>query len=298
MKYKIITLLISTIVLQVNAADVHSITEISYEKSETSFDYDIHTSYVDRKIFDAGDIESTIGKFESSYYFSGRQIVGPWDQFKYIDPSSYISISHSVIEKDFKNLASDLIYYYGSKYWEKQDYNSSNISGRYYFRKLFAGGGLIHSSFDDSTLGNLELGMLFFEKLELGAIGNETEGNEYDFSASLRYEHKINEKSFIGVSALISENSESSYLALKYFLAIQDHYYLSNEILLSEKSWKVKSSFYFNKRLSMSLGYANDNNLSMIGARYFITNNFSLSIQHSSDFEDYYTSKASISAQF
>ncbi|MCG8525144.1 MAG: putative porin [Opitutales bacterium] len=298
MKNKILTLFLSTFIIQLNASDVHSITEISFEQSEISFDFDIQTYYGKRKITDAGDVRNTIGKIESSYYFDGRTIIGPLDQFKFFEPSSYIFLSHSYIRKDFSNLASDLIQYYGPQYWNDREYNLSSIRGRYYHGNYFAGAGLDYSSFDDSTLGEAELGFMLFDNFELGVVGTEYIESDYDFSAAFRYEHSIDEGSYIGLSALISENSDISYLAFKYFLRILESYYLSNEIFLTEDSWKLKSSFYSNQRLSMSLGFSNDNNLSMIGASYFITDNFSLTIQHSSDFEDYYVSKAGISAQF
>jgi len=298
MKRNIILVFLSALAIQTYAAEVHSITDLFYEMSELSFDFDLHNSLGKLEVLDAGDIESVVEKIESSYYFEGKTTIGPLEQFKFVEPSSYVSVSYSRIQKEFKNLSWELINYYGSKFWENRDYNESSIDGRYYYGKYYAGAGLIQNSFDDKAYTSAELGLLLLDNLEVGANGIESVEDEYEFSALIRYEHKIGETSFIGAVAQISEVLGKSFLALKYFQGIHRHFYLSNEIFLTEKSWELKSSFYLNKKLSLSLGYNNGDELSMIGARYYLTKNFSLSILHYNDFGDYYITKAGIRAQF
>ena len=289
MKIIPIIVLVTLVTLSSNAEKIHSISTASFDRSEKSFTYD-HTG--------DGDIFADIGKIETSYFWSGRTIVGPLDQFKYVEPGSYISVSHSYVKNDYRNLAVGLISRYGSAKWKDQKFQLSRINGRYYKNNYFLGADLTHNTLYSEILGGGEIGVVLFDKLELSLSGTESWEEEFGFSASTSYEHFINEKSYIGVTASVSENSKKSYLGLKYFLGVSDNYYLSNDITLNEDYWKLVSSFYFNKRLSLSLGYTNDNDLAMIGSRYYLTKNISLDLQYSDGLEDYYTSKVSISAQF
>ena len=247
------------------ATEYQSFTNLTYSKQNNDINFDNYGIH-------------------SRYYFDKKQSLGPLDQFKFINTTSYIYGGINQLK---------------SKEWAN---DSSYISGRYFYGKWSIGGGIHRSKREGSSKGSMS------NHFNLGYLVNDNFLVQYSKSnnaitgdsgvLSMQYNHQISDTDYLGFSIGSDEKA-----AMTYFTHLGDERYVKVDIgydhdLIGNK-WSTNANYYFDNKTSIFANYQ-DGRINSVGAKYFLNDNFALSANYSPENSrvDYDAYHISLSAQF
>jgi len=206
----------------------------------------------------------------SQYFFDEKSSLGPLDQFKYINTTSYLNAGFSQLK---------------STAWNT---DSSYIGGMYFMDKWSIGGG--YNKLSSNTLlsnshsNNLSLGYLINDNFSIRYSKSTFSNHDNSSSLSMQYNHQINDKDYLGFSLDDDKNA-----SVTYFSHLGEERYLKIGLNYFDDSfgskWSTNVKYYFNNRTSIFANY-HDDKVRSIGAKYFLNQNFALSASYSPENSD------------
>ena len=247
------------------ATEYQSFTDISYNKQDLDSNFESYS-------------------IQSQFYFDKKQALGPLDQFKYINTTSYLYGAFNQLE---------------SKTWGR---DSTSIGGKYFIGKWSIGGGYSKTSHNGNSKNehssHLNLGYLINDNFLVKY--SKSNHSKYGDSGrlSMQYNHQLNDKDYLGFNINSDEKA-----AMTYFTHLGDEQYLKVRVDYDHDAhgnkWTTNANYYFDNKTSIFASYHNDK-LGNIGAKYFINENFALSASYDPKFDNIQSDsyRLSLTAQF
>ncbi|NMM42449.1 putative porin [Pseudoalteromonas arctica] len=208
---------------------------------------------------------------DSTYYFSPKATLGPYDQFEYINKQTNVYGSYN--NDDFRDIT-DI----GGEY-----FTENFVVGAKY--RNFNGDGV--SSID---IINVSAGYFFNPNLLLKATLTDVEDGDTSVMFELAYDHKLNSTDYIGFT--VTSDDEFDYRAVnaKYFMDLKQGNYLTVEgtVVDTDKdgsSWVLGSNYYFTKATSAFVTF-NKNDDYTVGAQHFFNKNVGLKAGYGNNWDD------------
>lgn len=237
-----------------------------------------HLGYMDTDGNDKVSIDST-------YYFSPKTTLGPYDQFEYINKQTNVYGVYS--DDDFNDVAT--------------------IGGEYYIKDFVFGAG--YTNYDSDFASsidqfNVSAGYFFNPNVLLKATLYDIEDNENQVMFDLVYNHELNSTDYIGFTLTSDDNFDYRAVNAKYFMDLQQGNYLTVEGTISDtdnsgSSWKLGSNYYFSKATSAFVTFDKNDDYSF-GAQHFFNKNVGLTAGYANNWDDsdYDAYFANVSLQF
>lgn len=235
-----------------------------------------HVKYTD---YDGNDVVS----LDSTYYFSPKATLGPYNQFEYINKES--NVYGSYIDDDFGDV--------------------TKVGGEYFLNQFVFGAGYQNVDYGNSRDAfNLSAGYFFNPDLLMKATYMDVEDGEDGFRFDLAYNHKLNSTDYIGFTVSADDDFDYRAVSAKYFIDLQQGNYLTVEGTVADtddfgSSWVLGSNYYFTKATSVFVTFDKNDDYSF-GAEHFFNRNVGLELGYAnnwddSDYDAYY---ANVSLQF
>ena len=230
------------------------------------------------------DGNDTVG-VNSTYYFSPKATLGPYDQFEYINKQTNV---------------------YGA-YTDNDSSDVAAIGGEYFFQDFVFGAG--YTNYDSDVASsidqfNVSAGYFFNPNVLLKATFYDIEDNENQVIFDLVYNHELNSTDYIGFTLTSDDNFDYRALSAKYFMDLQQGNYLTVEGTISDtdnvgSSWELGSNYYFTKATSAFVTF-NKNDDYTFGAQHFFNKNVGLKAGYGNNWDDsgYDAYFANVSLQF
>ncbi|GAP76657.1 hypothetical protein FIU82_05860 [Pseudoalteromonas sp. THAF3] len=208
---------------------------------------------------------------DSIYYFAPKQVLGPLDQFEYINKES--NIFGRISDND-----------YATGY---------NVGGEYFADQFLVGASysvVDPDDFDSADQYTLSLGYLVSDNFLLKAERVDPEHGDETYFFSGRYDHALNSTDYIGFEVRIDDEFDHRELNGKYFKDLKQGNYLTVEAQYinrddADNYWQLGSNYYFNKMTSVFVNF-DDEDFYNFGAKYFIDTNFAVSAGYGSNWDE------------
>ncbi|MGS0535399.1 putative porin [Pseudoalteromonas sp. SaAl2] len=255
------------------------ISSILLSSAATAADSYNSISHVGYKDTDNNDTISV----DSTYYFSPKATLGPYDQFEYINKQSNVYGAYS--DDDFGDV--------------------TTIGGEYFVQDFVLGAEYSNLDYASSTdVIQLSAGYFFNPNLLLKATFEDVEDGENRVLFDLAYNHQLNSTDYVGFT--VTSDDEFDYRAVnaKYFMDLQQGNYLTVEGTISDtdnsgSSWELGSNYYFSKATSAFVTFDKNDDYSF-GAQHFFNKNIGLKAGYANNWDDsdYDAYFANVSLQF
>lgn len=228
-------------------------------------DYQLFTNASAFHSEQAGRNEMQYGA-SAQYFFERRSALGPYDQFEYINT--------------INNVAGSALHY--------DDTLSAALSGEYFVGEL-AFSAAVQALDGDHVASNVSAGYLLSDDFIVRAHANHIEGGDTNYSVSSSYNMQLNRSDYLGATVSLRDDLESGGINVKYFNALNNGHYVgvgaSYSTYVSEfrsynrrsNSWNTNAAYYISKATGFSLGWDDDEMLSL-GARHFFTPSVALAV--------------------
>ncbi|WP_105215413.1 putative porin [Pseudoalteromonas sp. T1lg22] len=217
--------------------------------------------------FDSDDFVS----LSSKYYFAPKQVLGPLDQFEYINKTT--NVYGGLADSDFAT--------------------SYNVGGEYFYNSFVFGASFNTTDFDDAGDVDgytLSLGYLVNDNLLFKVEREDYEQASDVFYFSGQYNHALNATDYIGFTAKVDDGFDHREVSAKYFKDLQHGNYLTVEgtfidIEDGDSYWQLGSSYYFSKATSAFVQFDEEDNYGF-GAKHFFTTNFAVTAGYGNNWDD------------
>lgn len=206
---------------------------------------------------------------DSTYYFSPKSTLGPYDQFEYINKQSNVFGSYA--DDDFGDLTA--------------------IGGEYFVEDFVVGASYQNDDFGSNNESyTLSAGYFFNPDLLAKVRFVDQEDGDNVIFFSLAYNHMLNDTDYVGITVESDDDFDSRSIAAKYFVDLQQGNYLTVEgtfVSLDEADdqWNVETNYYFSKATSVFAAYDKEDNYSF-GAQHFINKNIGLKVGYGNNADD------------
>ncbi|MBU2893076.1 putative porin [Colwellia sp. D2M02] len=267
---------------------------------------------------DEGDTDTSMFNLNSRYYFDGRAVLGPLNQFKFIEKISNISVGYQYNDSDI-----GLDYGNGqSSYFGSSNTHNLSASGEWFTGDFLIGGGYSYADSEVKVRSNdtyntsysrnsdayfLTAGYLFSDDLLVKVNVNKYEGESAYVTMSASYNWQLGDVDYVGFTYSTDEDLDFHNLSAKYFMGLANESYLvmgadyiyDNSGDYEDDSWNANVNYYFNTKTSVSASYGNDESYS-VGANHYFNKNYALGAYYASsnDTNDYDTYGVNFTAQF
>ncbi|MEO2266516.1 putative porin [Pseudoalteromonas pernae] len=218
--------------------------------------------------FDSDDYVS----LQSKYYFAPKQVLGPLDQFEYINKTTNV----------YGGIADDE--------WATQ----YNVGGEYFFNNFVVGASYVNADYDnvrgDHDGYTMSFGYLVNKDLLFKVDRIDYEGSDAVYFFSGQYNHQLNATDYIGFTARVDDEFDYREVSGKYFTDLQNGNYLTLEATVidvedGDFGWMLGSNYYFSKATSVFVNFSKDDDYGF-GAEHFFTPNFSLTAGYANNWDD------------
>lgn len=206
---------------------------------------------------------------DSTYYFSPKSTLGPYDQFEYINKQSNVFGGYA--DDDFGDVTA--------------------IGGEYFVEDFVVGASYQNADYNSNNeLYTLSAGYFFNpDLLAKVRFVDQKDGDNVTFF-SLAYNHMLNDTDYVGITVESDDDFDSRSVAAKYFVDLQQGNYLTVEgtfVSLDEADdqWNVETNYYFSKATSVFASYDKEDNYSF-GAQHFINKNIGLKVGYGNNADD------------
>lgn len=209
-----------------------------------------------------GDDEYDVDRFNigTTYYFGGKETLGPLKEFEYINKVSNISAGFSHYNQG--SIDSDVFV----------------VGGEY-----FASNGIVlgASLYDlgEENVDTLSVGYLFTPNV-LVSLEHVDDGRDNEFSVNARYNHQLNSTDYIGFNLFVDEEFDTRSLSSKYFTHLGGEKYLTAELSYTsldgwDDYWKLGSEFFFTQDTSVGFTF-DEYDIYKLGVNHFFNRNFAV----------------------
>lgn len=194
----------------------------------------------------------------STWYFDGKETLGPLNEFAYINTTSNIFGSWS----RFDGLSNDA--------------DQVGIGGEYFAGNLLLGGSYLN--LDDVDFFTGTVGYLFSENFLVSVDAAKVEGAGTNYLFNARYNHPLRGNAYLGFNFSTDDEFDGKNLSSRYFTPLAGNDYLALEVSWSifddadEELWAVEGDYYFSERTSLGLGIAEDEVYSFDFTHFFNEN--------------------------
>ncbi|WP_444945926.1 putative porin [Microbulbifer sp. VTAC004] len=203
---------------------------------------------------------------ETTYYFSGKDTLGPLKEFEFINKSSNISAAYY-----HRNIG---------------DWNNDNFA---FAGEYFAENGFLVSAnltdFTENSFNTIALGYLFTPNFLMKLYN--TEGDTY---VEARYNYQLNSTDYIGFGFVADELFDWQLFSSKYFAGLGDNKYLAADFSYlnidgGDNYWKVGTDYYFTQNTSFGIDYDRNNDYKL-GFSHFFNRNIAVDASYSTILEN------------
>ena len=206
---------------------------------------------------------------DSTYYFSPKSTLGPYDQFEYINKQSNVFGGYA--DDDFGDVTA--------------------IGGEYFVENFVVGAAYQNADYNSNNESYTLSAGYFFNPDLLAKVRfvDQKDGDNVTFF-SLAYNHMLNDTDYVGITVESDDDFDSRSVAAKYFVDLQQGNYLTVEgtfVSLDEADdqWNVETNYYFSKATSVFAAYDKEDNYSF-GAQHFINKNIGLKVGYGNNADD------------
>ena len=206
---------------------------------------------------------------DSTYYFSPKSTLGPYDQFEYINKQSNVFGGYA--DDDFGDVTA--------------------IGGEYFVEDFVVGASYQNADYNSNNESYTLSAGYFFNPDLLAKVRfvDQKDGDNVTFF-SLAYNHMLNDTDYVGITVESDDDFDSRSVAAKYFVDLQQGNYLTVEgtfVSLDEADdqWNVETNYYFSKATSVFAAYDKEDNYSF-GAQHFINKNIGLKVGYGNNADD------------
>ncbi|MFA0810391.1 putative porin [Microbulbifer epialgicus] len=247
MRFKLAALPLMLLAVTATAEEYTSITTVDY----SNLDLD----GADGNLFGA----------ETSYYFSGKESLGPLKEFEYINKVTNVSAAFT--------------------HFDVGSFDSDNfaVAGEYFANNGLMVGANI-TEVDDDNVNTISLGYLFTPNflVKLSHVDN-----DYDDETLVeaRYNYQLNGNDYIGFDFVTDDDFDARVFSTKYFASLGgDQYWTADFAYTSiddgDNYWKVGAEYYFTKSTSIGVKY-DDNQDFKLGYSHFFSQNIAVEAAYS-----------------
>ncbi|WP_413663840.1 putative porin [Microbulbifer sp. CNSA002] len=250
MRFKLAALPLMLAAATVGAEEYNSFTNATYSHSE----FDIRSNGLsyssDTDSFDLG----------TTYYFGGKETLGPLKEFEYINKVSNVSAGFSHFNSGGDH--SDIF----------------SVSGEYFASNgLVVGAGI--SDLWETNLDYQSIGYLFSPDF-LVKLNHVDDDSDNEFSMEARYNYQLNSTDYVGFNLFVDEEFENRALSSKYFAHLAGEQYLTVELVYNsienaDDFWALGSEFFFNQRTSVEFNYDEQESYKL-GMTHFFNRNIAV----------------------
>ncbi|WP_444908567.1 putative porin [Microbulbifer sp. TRSA005] len=247
-KYGFIFLFVFFVALDVVAEEYNSITNFGYSDLD----------------FDEGDRDEFFA--ETTYYFSVKSSLGPFNEFEFINKASSLSAA----------------YFHSAKGYGNSD--DFALGGEFFSKAGFVFGGNL-TTFGRDNFNTFSLGYLFTSNF-LMKIYN-TDGATY---AKARYNYQLNDSDYVGFDVSTDIVFDWQIFSSKYFSKIGGDKYVSLEFnYLNDNEWdnywRAAANYYFTKNSSLGVDY-DENSDYRVGFSHFLNKNVAIKASYTTILEN------------
>ena len=206
---------------------------------------------------------------DSTYYFSPKSTLGPYDQFEYINKQSNVFGGYA--DDDFGDVTA--------------------IGGEYFVEDFVVGASYQNADYNSNNESYTLSAGYFFNPDLLAKVRfvDQKDGDNVTYF-SLAYNHMLNDTDYVGITVESDDDFDSRLVAAKYFIDLQQGNYLTVEgtfesIDEADDQWNVETNYYFSKATSVFAAYDKEDNYSF-GAQHFINKNIGLKVGYGNNADD------------
>ncbi len=206
---------------------------------------------------------------DSTYYFSPKSTLGPYDQFEYINKQSNVFGGYA--DDDFGDVTA--------------------IGGEYFVEDFVVGASYQNADYNSNNeFYTLSAGYFFNPDLLAKVRFVDKKDGDNVTLFSLAYNHMLNDTDYVGITVESDDDFDSRSVAAKYFIDLQQGNYLTVEGTFmsldeADDQWNVETNYYFSKATSVFASYDKEDNYTF-GAQHFINKNIGLKVGYGNNADD------------
>ncbi|WP_444943200.1 putative porin [Microbulbifer sp. ZKSA006] len=247
MRFKLAALPLILLAASANAEEYHSITTVGY----SSLDYDIELLGAEL------DREGNQWLAETTYYFSGKETLGPLKEFAYINKVSNVSAAffHNEIEDN--------------------NADSYAVAGEYFAQNGLTLG-ISLTEVNERNIDAVSLGYLFTPNFLLELSHTEFESDEKTY-AELRYNHPLSGADYLGFDFVSDNDFDTAVFSSKYFTSLGGGRYLTAELSYADYEggndyWQIGSDYFFTQSTSLGIKLDERDDIKLAFSHFFSRN--------------------------
>ncbi|WP_444918613.1 putative porin [Microbulbifer sp. JMSA003] len=251
MRFKLAALPLMLVAATAGAEEYNSITTVGY--SNLDYEFDIFGSE-----FDADGNQFVA---ETTYYFSGKESLGPLKEFEYINKASNVSAAffHNEIEDNNED--------------------SYALAGEYFTKSGFVLGASL-TEVDDDSINTASLGYLFTPNF-LVEISHTDFDLEFDSTeetyVEFRYNYQLSGSDYIGFDLVTDDDLDVGVFSSKYFTSLGGSRYLTAELSYADYDsgddyWQIGADYYFNQNTSLGIKLDEEDDMKLAFTHFFSRN--------------------------
>ncbi|AWF83235.1 hypothetical protein BTJ40_21780 [Microbulbifer sp. A4B17] len=252
MRFKLAALPLMLVAATAGAEEYNSITTVDY----SNLDFD----GTDGNQFTA----------ETTYYFSGKEALGPLKEFEYINKASNVSAAYShydVSSEDIDNFA---------------------VAGEYFTSfGLVLGANL--TEVDDESVNTASIGYLFTPNFLVELSHTDFDYGDETF-VEFRYNHQLSGSDYIGFDFITDDDFDARVFSSKYFTNLGGDQYLTAELAYADYDgggdfWQIGADYFFTQNTSVGLKL-DENEDVKLAFSHFLNRNVAVEAAYSTMFAD------------
>jgi len=209
---------------------------------------------------DLGGEEADNFDIRTTYYFSGKEALGPLKEFEYINKVSNVFAGFTHFN------------------WRDRDVDSFSVGGEYFTSNGFVIGAGV-SDLWESNVDFQSVGYLFSPDF-LVTLNHVDFDSDNEFSVDARYNYQLNSTDYIGFNLFVDEEFDTRSLSSKYFTHLGGEQYLTAELTYTnfdegDDYWALGTEYFFTQRTSIGFSF-DENEEYKLGMNHFFNRNFAV----------------------
>ncbi|MFS1523671.1 putative porin [Microbulbifer sp. 2304DJ12-6] len=252
MRFKLAALPLMILAATATAEEYNSVTTVGY----SNLDFD--------------DNDGNRLSAETTYYFDGKEALGPLKEFEYINKASNLSAAY-------------LHYDVGSF-----DMDNFAVAGEY-----FAGNGLVFGAnlteIDNDNVNVVSLGYLFTPNFLVKLSHSDADFGDETFIEA-RYNHQLSGSDYIGFDFAADDEFDVRVFSSKYFASLGNDQYLTADFAYAnfdegDDYWQLGADYYFTRNTAFGVT-VDENEDYKVGFSHFFSRNVAVEAAYSTVFSD------------
>ncbi|MCO1332827.1 putative porin [Microbulbifer sp. OS29] len=194
---------------------------------------------------------------ETTYYFGGKEALGPLKEFEYINKVSNVSAAYS--------------------HYDVSNYDTDNfaVAGEYFAGNGFMFGANLTEVADDNV-NTVALGYLFTPNFLVKLSHTDFDSDDETF-VEFRYNHQLSGSDYIGFDFVTDDDFDASVLSSKYFTNLGGDQYLTAEFSYADYDggddyWQIGADYFFTQNTSVGLKLDENEDMKLAFSHFFNRN--------------------------